>query len=148
MWWGWKAFFMHASHTHSGTITYLHASHAYTHTMTAHTCMHHPHPSTHHHHHTQLLKQHQHEWGAEEVATAASTWRWQELKQRAIDGCFSTADMGCLSLHEYSDWEGAHITIPLGFQVGCWVGCVLLMGGAVLVCACMCVVICTDMYRY
>lgn len=48
---------------------------------------------------------------------AASTWRWQELKQRAIDGCFSTADMGCVSLHEYSDWDGAHITIPHGYQV-------------------------------
>lgn len=65
----------------------------------------------------QLLERHAGTWDDAAIAVAASTWRWQELKQRAIDGCFSTAEMGCLSLHEYSDWDGAHITIPHGFQV-------------------------------
>lgn len=65
----------------------------------------------------QLLQQHADTWDSASIAVAASTWRWQDLKQRAIDGCFSTAEMGCISLHEYSDWHGAHITIPHGFQV-------------------------------
>lgn len=72
----------------------------------------------------EVLAKHRHQlvqgkgcsWTPSQLCAAAASWRWRELLQRAIDGCHSTHDMGCISLHCYDDFPGAHVNIPMGFQ--------------------------------